>query len=335
MHLRCTLMGFERNYQIKTLSNQLNVKNFSTFNNSSHVNSWFWTGLIDAEGSFSIIIDKSKTHKLGWRVQSKFQMGLHKRDLSLLLQLQQFLGGIGSIHINPTRNLVNYSIDSKKDITNLILHLEKYPLLTQKAVDFILFKEVIKLMNNKVHLSIEGLHQIINLKASMNLGLSDFLKSEFNNFTPVERLVINTENIPDPNWISGFVAGDGSFDVNIPLESSYKMGYRVQLRFRITQHERDKKLMEYLIKYLGTGKLYKYPDKPAVALTVSNFSDITNIIIPFFKKNPLLGVKLFDYQDWCKIAKLMSKGSHLTFEGFNLIRKIKSGMNTGRDISDI
>jgi len=54
-------------------------------------------------------------------------------------------------------------------------------------------------MKNKVHLSIEGLKQIINIKASMNLGLSDFLKSEFIDFTPVKRHIINTENIPDPN----------------------------------------------------------------------------------------------------------------------------------------
>jgi len=199
MHLRYTLMGFERNYPIKIPSNQLNIKNFSTFNYPSHFNPWFWTGLIDAEGSFSIIIDINKTRKLGWRVQSKFQMGLHKRDLSLLLQLQQFLGGIVSIHVNQTLNKVNYSVDSKKDLTNLIIHLDRYTLLTQKAADFILFKEVVELMKNKVHLSIEGLKKIINIKASMNLGLSDFLKSEFIDFTPVERQVINTENIPDPN----------------------------------------------------------------------------------------------------------------------------------------
>ena len=89
------------------------------------MNPWVWTGLIDAEGSFSIIVDRSKTHKLGWRVQSKFQMGLHKRDLSLLLQLQQFLGGIGSIHVHPALNKVNFSIDSKKDLINLIIHLAK------------------------------------------------------------------------------------------------------------------------------------------------------------------------------------------------------------------
>jgi hypothetical protein len=30
IHVRCTLMGFERNYQIKIPSKQLNIKNFST-----------------------------------------------------------------------------------------------------------------------------------------------------------------------------------------------------------------------------------------------------------------------------------------------------------------
>jgi hypothetical protein len=119
-------------------------------------------------------------------------MGLHKRDLSLLLQLQQIFGGIGSIYINPTLNKVNYSVDSKKYLTNLIIHLEKYPLLTQKAADFILFKEVEKLMNNKAHLSIEMLNQIINIKASMNLGLINLLIYEFNYFNSVEIQVINT-----------------------------------------------------------------------------------------------------------------------------------------------
>jgi len=262
-------------------------------------------------------------------------MGLHKRDLSLLLKLQQCLGGIGSIYIDPNLNKVNFSVDSKKDLTNLIIQLEKYPLLTQKAADFILFKEVVKLMNNKTHLTIEGLYQIINIKAAMNLGLSDLLKSEFIDFTPLERQIINTENIPDPNWIAGFVTGEGNFDVRINLQSSNKIGYRVQLRLRISQHERDIKLMECLSKYLGSGKIYKYPGKSAVVLTIFNFSDITNIIIPFFDKNPLLGIKLLDYLDWCKIAKLINEGSHLTLEGFKSIRQISSQMNTGRDITNI
>lgn len=81
--------------------------------------------------------------------------------------------------------------------------------------------------------------------------------------------------------------------------------------------------MEYLVKYLGSGKIYNYLDKPAVSLEIYNFSDITNLIIPFFDKNPLLGVKLLDYRVWCKIAKLMIEGAHLKLEGGFSRNKLK------------
>ena len=48
MQLRCTLMGGESRYQIKIPSNQINTKNFSTFNSSLPINPWFITGLIYA-----------------------------------------------------------------------------------------------------------------------------------------------------------------------------------------------------------------------------------------------------------------------------------------------
>jgi len=289
IHLRYTLMGFERNYQIKIPSKQLNIKKYSTLTYPSYVNPWFWTGLIDGEGSFTIVIDKNKNRNLGWRVQAKFQIGVHKRDLSLLLQLQQYLDGIGSIYIHPTLNKVNYSVDSNKQLVNLINHFDKYPLLTQKAADFMLFKQVVNLMTNKAHLTMEGLYKIINIKASMNLGLSDILKEEFKEFYSVERPIINTECIPDGNWLSGFVTGEGNFDVNIS-QSKNELGFRAQLRFRISQHIRDIKLMELIKIYLGSGSIYKYPSNNAVSLTIVNITDITSTIIPFFEKNPLLKI---------------------------------------------
>ena len=116
MNLRCTLQDFEKNRDIKlgfnmqqawnscikNPSKQFGLRKISTYS-STIVNPGVWSGLIDGEGSFSIIIDRNKTRKLGWRVQLKFQIGLHTKDLNLLSLLQQHLGGIGSIH---------YSIDS-------------------------------------------------------------------------------------------------------------------------------------------------------------------------------------------------------------------------------
>ena len=53
-----------------------------------------------------------------------------------------------------------------------------------------------------------------------------------------ERQIINTEIIPDPNWVAGFVTGDGGFDIRIIQQSSNSSGYRVQLRFKITHGAR-------------------------------------------------------------------------------------------------
>ena len=103
--------------------------------------------------------------------------GLHKRDLSLLLKLQHYLGGVGTIYKYSNRDMFNYVIGSIKELTILINHLEKYPLCTQKAADFILFNRVIALINSKSHLTNEGLNQIVSIKTSINLGLSDLLKS--------------------------------------------------------------------------------------------------------------------------------------------------------------
>jgi hypothetical protein len=66
---------------------------------------------------------------------------------------------------------------------------------------------------------------------------------------------------------------------------------------------------------------------------VTKFSDIANIIIPFFKKHPIPGVKSKDFNDFCLVAELIKNKEHLTEEGLNRIRKIKTGMNTGRKFS--
>ena len=59
LQLRCTLMGFERDYQLKIPSKQLNNRTFSTLNIKYGVNPWFITGFSDAESCFSIKIQEN------------------------------------------------------------------------------------------------------------------------------------------------------------------------------------------------------------------------------------------------------------------------------------
>ena len=84
-------MDFERNYPIKIPSKQLNNK-FSILKplNINKLNLWFVTGITDAESMFTFKLNKNNKRTLGWRVQSKFLIGLHVRDVYVLLQLQEF-----------------------------------------------------------------------------------------------------------------------------------------------------------------------------------------------------------------------------------------------------
>jgi LAGLIDADG endonuclease len=122
----------------------------------------------------------------------------------------------------------------------------KYPFYTKKAADFILFNRVVEIMNDKGHLTLEGLHRIVNLRASLNLGLSNLQKASFPNYNPVERPIIKTTEIADLNWIAGFASGEGCFLVSI-YNSKTTIGQAVKLIFSISQHERDKNLASPLL----------------------------------------------------------------------------------------
>ena len=116
--------------------------------------------------------------------------------------------------------------------------------------------------------------------------------------------------------------------VNIMKSPHHKLKERVKLAFQITQHIRDKPLMQFLIIYFNCGNIYK--KKEAIYFIVTKLSDIENKIITFFNKYPIIGTKSKDFDDWCKVAKMVKEGKHLTPEGLDQIRKIKAGMNTGR-----
>jgi hypothetical protein len=62
-------------------------------------------------------------------------------------------------------------------------------------LDFELFKQIVFMMNNKKHLTYEGLIKIVSLRASLNKGLSKTLFTHFSDIIPVVRpLVKVTEN---------------------------------------------------------------------------------------------------------------------------------------------
>lgn len=334
--LRYTLMGFERSYRNKIpttlLANNIKFYSTSSINDSRENNTNliidpnFLTGFTDAEGSFVLSITKSDNVKSGWVIKPRFSISLHKKDRFVLEAIKNYFG-VGEIYTQGTDS-IQYRVFSIKDLQLVIDHFDKYPLISQKFGDYSLFKQAYILLINKEHLTPEGLLKIIAIRASINNGLSEALKEAFPDVIPVMKPERNNISIYNPQWLAGFTSGEGSFGVKVRKAKENSNAF-IELIFQINQHVRDKQLMACIAEYLECGKIYKH-SLNAIVYRVSKTSNLTEKVIPFFIKYPILGIKALDFKDFCSLAELISNKAHYTEEGLNKIISIKANMNTGR-----
>lgn len=112
-------------------------------------------------------ISKSSKMATGWQVFPCFKISLHKKDLVVLENIKAFFNGVGSISVHGT-NTMQYRVSSIADLYIIINHFDLFPLLTQKQVDYILFKQIYELIVNKEHLNLGGIEKIATIRASMN-----------------------------------------------------------------------------------------------------------------------------------------------------------------------
>jgi hypothetical protein len=90
-----------------------------------------------------------------------------------------------------------FRVTAPKQISEKIIpHFDKYILISQKQADYLLFKEIINLIIQGEHLKEEGLQSIINIRASLNLGLSELLKTSFPKTIPIIRPLVPKAEIP-------------------------------------------------------------------------------------------------------------------------------------------
>lgn len=244
--------------------------------------------------------------------------------------IKAFFCNVGIISENKSEDMCAFRVSSPKQIFEQILpHFDKYPLITQKHADYLLFKKIVKIMLKKEHLTAEGLQEIVNIRASLNLGLSDVLKVAFPNTIPILRPKVTNQVIPHPQWVAGFVTGEGCFFVKITKGRNIA-GVGVQILFQVSQHIRDTEILKNFISFFNCGQYVEIQNKEWGYYQCTKFTDNFKIIRSFFIKYPILGIKFKDFEDWVKVGEMINNKEHLTAKGASKIMQIKSGMNTGR-----
>jgi hypothetical protein len=133
----------------------------------------------------------------------------------------------------------------------------------------------------------------------------------------------------EPQWIVGFVDGEGCFYVGINENSEMNAGHQVLPEFTVVQHERDVQVLHALKAYFGCG-VVRTNHGDRMAYRVRGQEHLLQYIIPFFEKHPLKTKKRADFEKFRRILRQMETGVHLTSDGVEEIRRIASQMNRGQ-----
>ena len=124
------------------------------------------TGLTDAEGSFIVSVYKRGSNGK-WQVKPSFERWLESKDKATLDDLQNFFG-VGIVNTREKRGVTSYTVTRHKDLLNVIIpHFNKYPLQSQKRVDFELFAQIVALIAQGEHLTDSGLLKILAIKSAL------------------------------------------------------------------------------------------------------------------------------------------------------------------------
>ena len=129
-------------------------------------------------------------------------------------------------------------------------------------------------------------------------------------------------------YISGFVDGEGSFNVSLRKKADYRVGWQPVLSFNVSQ--REKTILALMKRHFKCGIIKRRRDG-LYSYDVTNPRAIIEIIIPFFKQYRFFSQsKKRNFSIFCQIAKLMAEKRHLSKDGFKELLQLREKLNIGK-----
>lgn len=128
-----------------------------------------------------------------------------------------------------------------------------------------------------------------------------------------------------PDWIVGFVDGEGCFYVGINEHPEMKVGYQVLPEFRVVQHEKDIQILYALKQYFQCG-VVRRNHEDRFELRIRKLECLLNVV-KFFEKHTLKTKKNADFKKFARIVRWIDEEKHFTREGLVDILRTASEMN--------
>ena len=141
-------------------------------------------------------------------------------------------------------------------------------------------------------------------------------------------LTASTTTTMNPWFITGLIDGEGCFHVSVTENKNYKHGWHVQLKFSLGLHERDKPVIEEIIKFFNVGSINFEHGPKTIQYIVLSIKEL-KVILEHLEKYPLRTQKQSDHLALKLVYLIIKNKEHFTPEGLRKIVAIKASMNRG------
>jgi hypothetical protein len=296
------------------------------------LNPWWVTGITDGEGSFSVSMTHRSSGDLsrvrGPKINVTFKIDQKEDSAGILYDVSRFFE-CGTVVVD-NRGYKSFKVSNIDLIINHIIpHFDKYPLITSKQLNYLSFKSIVLLLKKKEHLTTDGFNVMTEIWNTMNTRRTFLDKWKY----------LNTINntIVDPHWLQAFIDGEGSFQFGIATRISRGRPYVATTpTLEIGQNTHDVLVLKWIKDFFEAGYLKPKFDISNIeeALSVRGVSRYilrdSDLIISFVDKYPMLTRKQEDYLIWKKLVQLKKERAFDTEEGLNIMKTLKSTMNSGK-----
>lgn len=278
----------------------------------------FIAGLIDADGSLLLSLDKCRENKLGYK--RKVGLDITNTDASLLRMVQKQLGFGRVIKGSPPSTIFTYRANTHQNAREIVkLFADRF--YGSAKAEIKLWRHAVSLVAKAP--TPQGLADFVHLMYGINTkgqqrrrGIEEWLDELKCEYQPdyirtVEGLYASSPLIDvNGQYISGYCQGDGSFNV-----SSQK---RFQANFTLTDADRD--VLDLIAGYLKLGNNSVFNIDPKTSeknkicyrLQVTRFGVCRKVIVPHFDKFPLYGQQEQRYLLWREAVLLQNSKSNST-----------------------
>jgi len=130
-------------------------------------------GFVDGEGCFYVGFTNHPEMTIGYQVLPEFRVVQHERDIQVLYGLKAFFKN-GVVRRNH-EDRWEIRIRKFDGLVQVVKFFETHNLKTKKAVDFKKFAKIIHWMEDKRHLSVDGMLKMVQLAKEMNTQNSEKL----------------------------------------------------------------------------------------------------------------------------------------------------------------